>query len=44
MEENDLYLTLSKQLENYPVGFPKTETGVELEILKNLFSVQEANH
>jgi NAD-dependent dihydropyrimidine dehydrogenase PreA subunit len=38
----DIYQRLAKHLDNLPAGFPATESGVELRILKRLFSPQEA--
>jgi len=37
-----IYEQLAKHLDNLPAGFPATESGVELRILKRLFSHQEA--
>ena len=39
-ETNDdkIYKKLRKHLDSFPIGFPKTESGVELEILKELFT------
>jgi Pyruvate/2-oxoacid:ferredoxin oxidoreductase delta subunit len=42
-EHNDKpYLKLQKFLDQFPIGFPATESGVEIEILKRLFTEQEA--
>ena len=38
----DLYRKLQQHLDRMPVGFPPTESGVELRILKQLFTVEEA--
>jgi hypothetical protein len=38
----DVYQQLANHLDNLPAGFPSTDTGVELRILKRLFSQQEA--
>ena len=38
----DIYQLLAKHLDNLPAGFPATESGVELRILKRLFSPREA--
>ncbi len=40
MEE--VYKKLAKHLDNLPTGFPATESGVELRILKRLFAPEEA--
>ncbi|MFC1857447.1 ATP-binding protein [Thermodesulfobacteriota bacterium] len=40
MEE--VYKRLAKHLDDLPVGFPATETGVELRILQRLFTPEEA--
>ncbi|MHA1903747.1 MAG: ATP-binding protein [Candidatus Thorarchaeota archaeon] len=39
---NDVYRALQKHLDNMPVGFPPTESGVEIRILKRLFTPEEA--
>jgi H+/Na+-translocating ferredoxin:NAD+ oxidoreductase subunit B len=41
MDEN-VYLKLREHLDSFPGGFPSTENGVELKILKKLFTPQEA--
>ena len=33
---------LRERLDMFPQGFPKTKSGVELEILEKLFSIEEA--
>jgi electron transport complex protein RnfB len=38
----DIYERLAKHLDNLPGGFPSTESGVELRILRRLFSPEEA--
>jgi electron transport complex protein RnfB len=38
----DVYERLRERLDMFPQGFPKTESGVELKILKHLFSPDEA--
>jgi electron transport complex protein RnfB len=40
--ENDLYKKLANHLDNLPGGFPSTESGVELRILRKLFTPEEA--
>ncbi len=40
--ENLIYQKLAGHLDNLPGGFPATETGVELRILKKLFTPEEA--
>jgi len=40
--ERDVYRELQKHLDNMPVGFPATESGVELRLLKHLFTPEEA--
>ncbi|MFX1318562.1 MAG: 4Fe-4S binding protein [Promethearchaeota archaeon] len=42
MDSNTVYEHLREHLNNLPVGFPKTESGVELRILKRLFTEEEA--
>ena len=38
----DIYERLRERLDMFPQGFPKTKSGVELKILKELFSPEEA--
>lgn len=38
----DIYLQLREQLDQYGVGYPTTKSGVEIKILKKLFSEEEA--
>ena len=38
----DSYQQLATHLDNLPAGFPSTESGVELKILKRLFTPAEA--
>ena len=38
----DIYKKLARHLDNLPGGFPSTENGVELRILRHLFSPEEA--
>lgn len=40
--ERDVYRELQEHLDNMPVGFPATESGVEIRILKHLFTPEEA--
>jgi electron transport complex protein RnfB len=40
--ENDLYKKLAQHLDRLPGGYPATESGVELRILRRLFSPQDA--
>ena len=39
----DVYKRLALHLDNLPAGFPATESGVELRILKRLFTAEEAS-
>jgi H+/Na+-translocating ferredoxin:NAD+ oxidoreductase subunit B len=39
---SDVYERLAKHLDNLPAGYPSTDTGVELRILKRLFTAEEA--
>jgi electron transport complex protein RnfB len=39
---DDVYERLRERLDMFPQGFPKTESGVELEILQHLFAPDEA--
>jgi hypothetical protein len=38
----DIYEKLAKHLDNLPGGFPRTESGVEMRILRRLFTPEEA--
>jgi len=40
--ESDIYRRIQEQLDQYSIGFPATESGVEIEILKLLFTEEEA--
>ena len=42
MTADGVYERLREHLDNLPVGFPKTESGVEIRILKRLFTEEEA--
>lgn len=39
---DDVYVRLQQHLDNQPVGFPATRSGVELKILKHIFTPEEA--
>ena len=39
---SNVYERLRERLDMFPQGFPKTESGVELEILRRLFTPNEA--
>lgn len=41
-EKSDIYRELQKHLDKMPVGYPATESGVEIRILKHLFSPEQA--
>lgn len=40
--ELKIYKKLQKHLDSFPIGYPKTESGVELEILKEMFTPEHA--
>ena len=40
--DQDIYQRLAQHLDNLPGGFPPTESGVELRILRRLFTPEEA--
>ncbi len=42
MTGQDVYQRLREHLHNLPVGFPKTDSGVEIRILERLFTKEEA--
>ncbi|MBA7629741.1 Ion-translocating oxidoreductase complex subunit B [subsurface metagenome] len=42
VEESDVYRKLQQHLDEMPVGFPRTKSGVELRLLKNFFTPEEA--
>jgi electron transport complex protein RnfB len=39
---NSAYLRLREFLDQFPIGFPQTSSGVEIELLKRLFTEEEA--
>ena len=41
-DEGDVYRRLQKHLDTLPIAYPATESGVELRILKQLFTPEEA--
>lgn len=42
MTEEGLYRKLQKHFDTFPVGYPSTKSGVEIRILKRLFTPEEA--
>jgi ferredoxin len=42
MDNEEIYRKLQEHLDTLPVGFPATKTGVEIRLLKRLFSLDEA--
>ena len=40
--EKDIYQKLAQHLDDLPAGYPATASGVELRILRRLFSPEEA--
>ncbi len=38
----DIYIKLREFMDSFPIGFPKTSSGVEIKILKRLFTEDEA--
>ena len=42
MATENVYRRLQKHIDNMPVGFPATDSGVELRLLEHLFSPEEA--
>jgi ferredoxin len=43
MEELEIYKELQRHLDEQPIGFPATESGAEIPLLRRLFSPQEAS-
>jgi len=41
-EHSEIYEKLAQHLSRHPEGFPRTETGVEIRILRRLFTPEEA--
>jgi H+/Na+-translocating ferredoxin:NAD+ oxidoreductase subunit B len=39
---NDVYRQLQKHIDNMPVGFPESKSGLDIKLLKHLFSPEEA--
>ncbi|MFX1445800.1 MAG: ATP-binding protein [Promethearchaeota archaeon] len=42
LENIDVYRELQKHLDTLPIGYPATESGVEIKLLKQLFTPEEA--
>ena len=40
--EKDIYRELQKSIDNLSIGFPETDSGIEIKILKKLFSEEDA--
>jgi len=40
--DNDIYRQLQIQLDKYPIGYPETQSGVEIDILKYFFTPHQA--
>ncbi|MCP4752407.1 MAG: TrmB family transcriptional regulator, partial [Proteobacteria bacterium] len=40
--EQDVYREVQKMVDNFSMGFPETESGIEIKILKKLFSEDDA--
>ena len=41
-DETDVYRTLQKHMDSFPIRFPKRKGGAEIRLLKRLFTPQEA--
>ena len=41
-QNNQVYAKLQKHLDNQAIGFPATRSGVEIKILKHIFTPEEA--
>lgn len=41
-EDSEVYRKLQEHLDEMPIGYPKTRSGIEIQILKDLFSPEEA--
>ncbi len=39
----DVYRRLQEQLDQYSIGFPATDSGIEIKLLKRLFTEEEAD-
>ena len=42
LADEEIYRSLQEHLDDLPVGYPPTESGVEIRILKQLFTPEEA--
>ncbi|MEJ2097347.1 MAG: 4Fe-4S binding protein [Deltaproteobacteria bacterium] len=42
-KDDEVYVKLQKHLNNQAIGFPATKTGVEIRVLKHIFTPEEAN-
>lgn len=43
-KEDNIYRKLQHQLDTLPIGFPATNSGVEIRLLKFLFTPEEAQY
>ncbi len=41
-KEKKIYFKLRKHLDQFPIGLPKTDSGVEIKLLKHIFTPEEA--
>ena len=41
--KDDIFRQLQKRLDQYSLGFPATDSGIEIEILKELFTGEDAD-
>jgi Na+-translocating ferredoxin:NAD+ oxidoreductase subunit B len=41
-QDDQVYIKLQKHLNNQAIGFPATKTGVEIRVLKHIFTPEEA--
>ena len=39
---DDTYIKLREFLDQFPIGYPKSPSGIEIKILKRLFTEEEA--
>ncbi len=39
-EDSGVYRQLQEHMDKMPIGFPATESGIELDLLKQLFSLR----
>jgi len=42
LDETIIYKELKEHLDSFPIGYPSTKSGVEMDLLKYFFTTEEA--